>query len=517
MGEENNLNKKTVIETFSLEEENQLQPSVSVNSDGINSNGMVETNVDGSSVKERPRKNNGPKILILLLVLICFIGFGVYKYFSGNPTEIIKTVINNTYEDFSAALKKYGNTTANNNFDIFNDSFKLSGTLNFRNKDYKDLEKEKINFLVALDYKNKKAEMGATLDKNAKTLLDVNAIVKDDELYLISETLFKNKYDLGEYKFSSLFDFSALEGELNKQETLDVEDVDFIVRELKDALIDALDDEKMALSKETIDLNGKSIKTSKISYKLDYEALCRINNSLIDSISQNDAILEKFSKITGKNKTTLKEGLSQSRLDESDKENYPSVAFFSVYTTGLNHDVVRVCLTDGIDTMEVLINDDKVNLIYDEVSNKNKIEVQITSKDERYEIIVYDNNREVALFNIKEATADVFDMDYVYNYGDSDIKVRGKFTQKRTSDKVFEWNASFDMDFDGVKSYFGIDLTAKSERGVQVATQDLSGTIKSESLTNEDNQYMMQKLMTLQDSVLFKYFYELVDGNTNIG
>lgn len=520
MGEENNNLNKRVIETFSMEDDDNTQPVGETAQTNVPTDVQtVQNEVQGSVPVESksPKKSKAPIILILLLVL-CAVGFCAYKYFSANPTEVIKSVINKTYEDFSAGLKKYDSASSQNTYDIFNDSLKLSGSLSFKNSQYKDLEKEIINFAVGLDYKNRKADVMANLTKGGSNLLEFNFISKNDNLYMTSNALL-NKYDLGEYNFDELFDFSDLESELQNRETVSLEDVDFIVRELKNALVETLDSEKMTLSKETINVNGKIVKTDKVSYEIDYETYCRVNNSIVDKILKNEALLDKLAGMTGVSSEDLKDGLEESRLDVEDEADYFGKVFFSLYTKGVSHEVVKASITNGIDSFELITEDDKMQFIYDEVSTKKRAEIQITEKDERYEVIVYVNNKEIVLLNVKEMNEELLDIDYVINYEEINLKGTFKVTQKSVSDKKMECNLEFTVDgeINGVKGDFAVLLATEIESDVNVANQNINGAIKAESMPIEDSEYLMQKLAELQDTILFKNIYEIIQGNMNLG
>lgn len=517
MGVEDDLNKKRVVESVDANDSSGSNVEKVLDKPSeVDEHKMESVNDDNDlfMLDEMKKKGSGSKIwVVLLLAIVCIAGFVGYKYFSSNPTEIIKIVLNNAYEDFSTELKKYGNTS-NNGVDLFNESFRMSGSLQFKDEKHKGIEKEKINYFIGLDYKNKRAEMGANLTKENDKLVDINLFNKDDYLYMTSDTMFKNKYNLGEYKFNSLFESVQFDGELNSAESLSIEEIDFVVKELKDALVDALDDEKMKMSKETIDLNGKSVKTDKISYEIDYAAYVRVNNALIDSILTRDALLEKLAKMMSMDKASFKQQLENARLSKSGNSDEYGKVFFILNTVGVGHEVVKASFTDGISSMYMLCSDDKVQFIYDDIVSKTKTEVQISKKDERYEFIIYVNNKEILLLNIKEMSEDLFDMDYVYDYESSNLKGNVKVISKKKDGRTS--NSTIDFSVRGMMSGeivdYDITLDMQVDYGVEIAKDNLSNAIKTESLTDEDNQQMFERLMKLQNSALVLYFYELFGG-----
>ena len=130
---------------------------------------------------------------------------------------------------------------------------------------------------------------------------------------------------------------------------------------MKDALVEILDKEKMSISNKTIDLDGNKIKTSKITYNIDYKAYCRLNNSIIDKLLDNEEVLKKLANILNENLDNLKGNLNKSYKDEKKRPDNFTTINFSIYTTGVSHDIAKIEIIDGIETISIaFINKNRI-------------------------------------------------------------------------------------------------------------------------------------------------------------
>lgn len=482
---------------------------MSNNKNVIESEKKTLNNVDNN---QNLKDNKSVKILfiyILITLVICLLGFGAYKYFTKNPTEIIKIIINDSYESFSQNLKKYNSSENAESLNILKESFKLSGTLYFKDEKNENLEKEKINYTVGLDNKNKRAEANINLTKNNKELAGIGVFSKNDNLYLTSDSLFDNSYNLGKQEFNTLFNFSNLESTNNK---VDLEDLDYVLRAMKDALVEILDKEKMSISNKTIDLDGNKIKTSKITYNIDYKAYCRLNNSIIDKLLDNEEVLKKLANILNENLDNLKGNLNKSYKDEKKRPDNFTTINFSIYTTGVSHDIAKIEIIDGIETISIaFINKNRIVITYDE--KKDILNIDITKEDKKYDIKVKMNSEEIALINVKEIDKNKTFIDYNYDYENTNIKGSISLsTEQIKKDKTdMMIRISIIGNIANQKCDYEIILNHKIEKNVEIANRNLEDSIDSKYITNKDLTKASNKLMNLQYSEIFSYILLLIN------
>lgn len=486
-----------------------------INPNNVNNEGVASpmSTTLPLAAQEPKKKKSRLGIVVIVLLVVCILGFVSYRFMFSDPTEVIKDVINRSYEDFSTMLKQYEDVVNNGgSVDLLDDSFKMSGNLYFKDSKNKNLEKEKINYSLGLDYKKKRAELKAGISKNSSVLADASVLFKNDMMYLKSDTILKNKYNIGEMKFDEMFDFEDI---LTNEETLSIDDIDFIVREMKDALVESLDSEKMSSSKETIDIDGQSVKTTKITYTLDEEAVMNLSNSVVDKIIGNEELVDKLADISGEDAEDLKDSLEESKITEEDEVEIKN-SEFTLYTTGITHDVAKIFFGNEDGSLEAIVNDkDKVKFIYTEKGHK--AEVHIIKKDERYEVKVYENNKEIVLLNIKELTDERLDIDYVINYDSCDLKGSVVLEEKVENDKKTNLELEFIVDGKIEKTPIKLDMVLTSELvfGSEIATDDVSGAIRG-NMSEEDQQYMMEKLSKLENLELLNVLFSSFQGDSFI-
>lgn len=465
---------------------------------------------------KKENKINRKKIIISILLLMIIMGlscFVAYKYFKNNPTEIVKMVINNTYEDFSSELKKLEDRPLLDSLNIIEDSFKISGNLTIKDKKYKELENEKISYLLGFDYKNKKAEAYIGLLKNSTVIGDFNVYCKHDNLYYLSDTMLNNIYNLGKFDFYNNFNLKELEEDLKKEKRINIEDIDFVIRQFKDALINSLDKDKMTISKEKILVGNEQIKAEKITYDLDYQSFNNLYNSTMEKILSSDETLDKISLIIGLSKEEVKDELSKSLTDlYSDGEMFNDLKF-SIYTRETTNKLVKFEIKNDKNAFEAAFMDNQINLV--NINGDDRTDVTVKKNENTYDINVKFNNALVASINIKELNEEVISLDYVYKYDKTDIK--GSFKLMSNQSNYFDYVIDFDVDSKiNNKSYsYGINLTMKIEKNVDVAPKDVSYAIESNTILDDDKYKMSYALYELQNSEIYKYLMKSVSAYSN--
>ncbi len=482
----------------------------------VNSKNGTNFNENGEGIKRVHKSRKKKKknyALIFVLLLICILGvasFKIYQYFAKNPTEIIKMVINDSYERFSKTLNDY--TPSNSSIDLIGEAVSYSGSLNFKNSNYIGLENEKIIYGLTLDYPNEVFDSKIKMVNGEEMIADIRAIMKNDNLYLKSESMFDNVYNAGKYKFSDYFDFSELKDSLEHNDDITVEDIDYVVGELKDILIASLDPDKMTLSKENVEVLGKTKKTDKVSYILDTESMKNLNDSFIDGILGNDDLLDRLSSLTDMKKDELKSLLSKS------KENYAgefASSEFNIYTTGISHEVVKLELKDRQANLEILFSNDDVLLSFK--TSGIELEIKCLDKGDDYEVTGSLNGQEIIKLTFAESD-DELDLEYEISYmGLIDFSGNMVITREENTDSSvagrFEFSISGNVYNEPVE--FEVEGTYEIKSGVKLGDIDVSNAITSEAITDEDTIKMTDSMLKIQESKIYKYFEDLLGSSAN--
>lgn len=456
--------------------------------------------------REKLANNKGKKKwiipLVISLVVIAALAVGGIFYFniSKNPTDVLKAVINNAYEDFSKELKKYDKNKID--FDIVEDSMKADGELELGGSLFKGLESDTLSFSYGLDYANKKAYASALLNENNKKLVDGSVYLQNDKTYLTSDSLFDNVYELSDAKFDEAFDLE----ELKNIKTPSVDDIDYVVKEFKDALIDSLDEKQMTQSKETIEINDKSINTTKITYTINEESAKDLSTKMADIILANDKLITKLAEMYNVENDFMKESIEELK-NEDNYADFGEGGEFVVYTTGVTNKAVGCEL--NIDGINISIKEYKDNAyieIYDE-ENENRIIITSIKEKDIYNVVINYNDEEVGTLNIKEANENTIDLDYDIDYEGIILNGSLKLSIENKNNDEYSYDIEFDIDYDilGQKNDFSIKLSMNINFKEDIDSVNTSKAISFDKMTEADANKMADKLAEIQNSKLFEY------------
>lgn len=454
---------------------------------------------------KKKKKNIALISFILIVGVLAVISVKIYQYFTSNPTEIIKTVINNYYEDFSKSLNDI--SFSSDKMDIFNEGMSYSGSIRFKDGNHRDLEKEKICYDILFDYKNKRFDGTLKMaSRENENIADARFLLKNDKMYMKSNSLFSKTYEIGDYKFDENFNFEDLESIIESYDGDMIEDIDYIVREFKNALIESLDEKKLTLSREDVEVLGKTKKTDKITYTLDREALDNFRKKFSENVLKNDDLIEKLATISSSTEEEIRDYF-ESEKDEDDFDGVED-GELNIYTTGLDHEVVKVELKDSEATLEMLLSNDDV-LISMESASVN-VEIKGLKRDDGYEITGELNGVRLVKFLIKENDKKAFKVDYEITYmglinlsGNLDVTQNNK--EEKESSTVIDFSANGKVGEENLD--FGLEFVLDVKGNVDVPNIDVTEALKIDAMTEEDANTLMTKITELENSAIFKYLF----------
>lgn len=468
----------------------------------------VKYNVSNDFTKNGKKKKMIVPIVIAAIALFLVIGGIVYKTISNNPTNILKDSINNAYKDFKDELKEYDKKKKD--FDITKDSLKISGDVELTGDIFKDLKDDKISFEAGLDYANKLLEGEATLKEDGKDLLNATVFTKDNKIYLKSNNLFDNTYLLDDFDFDSEFDLEDYELAMQEVNNISTDDIDYLVKEFKDALIKSLNKDEMTKEKETIEINDLTVKTTKISYNIDKSSTKELLTSLSNILSENDEFLSKLAKMTDTEKSDIKDALKELK----DSDNYDDIpkGELNVYTTGVTNKVVKTELKLDTITMSYSDYKDNVYILVNEKESNMKLEVIATTEKDITDIEVKLNKEKIATFTVRQFDEEGIDFDYNINI-ENEIKAKGSFkvTCKEKSKTEYEGVMEFSInaEIDGEEFDFGANINYTIQTKEKIADYDTSKAIEADDMTSEDNEKLEKALEELENSNIYSFIEDM--------
>lgn len=503
--------KNDELKVDAVENESPVALSGSAES-GIEKSSITETYDVGENlgIDLNPKKKKKSLTGVIVIVAVLILGAGLYfayKGFTENPTDIIKKVIENAYKDFSANLNEVDQKTSE--IDILNEPVKMTGEISYNTDTFKGLDKEKVTYDFGLDYKKKMAVVGGSLLKDGSNLVDAKLYLKNDKMYMKSNTLFDNTYDLGDQKFDELFDFKDLEDVLNTNDIPNVDDIDYIVREFKNALIASLDSEKMTLEKGNLDIEGKSIKTNKITYKLDKEAMMNLSNSIVRKVLENDELVSKLARLCGEKEEDVEDALEASIIeDESEIDEFDGD--FVIYTTGITYKVVKIELVSGGEKITFTDYDDKMRIIIDTIEFRG--ELASIKNGDVYDVTISVNGNKIVVLKVREFEDEKIDLDYEIDV--DGVKLEGTLKinvdSKKSSELKGAIDATLKMTQGGEKANYSLKFTFDLLGNATLEDIDTSKAVKD--FTEEDYTKLTGKLEELESSALYNY----ISGNAGL-
>ena len=475
------------------------------------------TTLGNAQASQMPNQNNAPKnkgtikiaIIVIAILLIGGLAFGVYAlFFAPSKTDMLKSAINDVYAGFSSSLEKLEKQKVD--IDIFNDSLKLEGDFQIAGSTFAKLKDDKIDFTLGLDYKNKLMEASGKLSEKNKDLLDGKIILKNNHLYLKSDSLLNNVYDLGSYNFDDHVDLGDLENDLNSVDLPSASDIDFIVKEFKDALLNSLDEKNMKQEKVDLSINNTKVKATKITYTINKETMLKLAKNLATELNSNDNLKAKLVDIFKINKDDYQDALDAMQ-DEKAFDSFEGEGEFSIYATGVTHQFAgaELIVKDG-GKLAFYNSGDNAYFIFNEEESNETLEITSVKEKDIYDVritMTEDNKAiEVAKLTIRKLTNEEIDLDYDLNIEDTkasgSLKLTGKQDNKNITGKV-----EFSVNYTEDKEKYDVSFTAnyKVTAGQKIATDNVSTAISSENITDEDMTKVKDKLTDLESSNIYDY------------
>ena len=316
------------------------------------------------------KDKHSSKIVLVVLISIVFlmlIVFGGYFYFS-RPSKIVVDSINTLYDNFTNLITPE-NFTNTKEFE----TMVLDTNFNFNTNidGLEEINKDKFNVKLGIDYPNKVMSMGAAWNEEEVNILGFLYYFVNNKAYM----KFQGDDRLLEIdgEDEDTFNFDDAFTENNK--TLNYEDTMYVMDELKDTFVNSLDMGVLKKSREVIKVNGKDEKATKITYPLTGKNVEKIINNFVDKVNSNSKLLDKLSVMYAIDKNTLKENLKAMK-----NGSYEDAGEINFYANTYYTDLVKLeYYNDGV-SVAVIFNDDKDEVIIDNGEYETVITINITNK-----------------------------------------------------------------------------------------------------------------------------------------
>lgn len=383
-----------------------------------------------------------PLIAAIVVVALVVIG-SITKVATSTPKAIFKSNINKAYKEVSDFLDDA--KKLKKDFDFENEAIYLKGDVKV-DTNIKELEEElgpiknvSLSFEGGMDLKNEELLAGANI-KGDKESIGGTLYYKDNVAYIKTsflEDIIKMEMDDLGVDFDEIKDeYDEIKDEIK----VDYDSYDYIVKTFKNALIKSLDSKSMEKGKGTFEVDGKTVKATKVSYVFDKSAVKELVNSLSEQLLENDEFLKKVAESTGLEKADVKEAIKEVK-DAAKEIDFSGEVKLNIYIKGLTNKAVGFSVEyKDKEYFSVFKDGKKTEAIFDTHVKSEygsmKIVALAEEKKNETEVTVKYNKETVASLTIRKFEEEEIDFDYKVNMGEQSIKGTIYFTAKQKKNNI---------------------------------------------------------------------------------
>lgn len=491
--------EKNIEETTEETVENNVEEVTNIEEEQSVKEEVVENISTVSAINSEKKNKNGIVIaLIILVALVAVAWFAYTKLF--NTKNIFIRSINKGYAEFEDLIdESTKNQKDIKTFVMSNDmSFNLDVDKSLIDEDTKEIidEVNKLSIKNEIGFDQKNQKMLLTLDAlySEKDLINVGAYLQDEKVYVELKNIFDKYIEIPVEEYGVMFDGTGIGN-------ASVEDVKYILSKSKDAIINNLDGKKFKKSNATIDVDGKNVKTTKITYTFDEKSVLELSEKVVEDISKDSKYIKILAKVSGMEEKEIKDALKEAKT--SIKEEIKNGEFnseteikLSVFVKGITRKNAGYELEvndeyDGTSKMSYYKNG-KTEVF--KMSQDKEDIITATSKDDKTVIKLNAEGEEIKVTITKKESGKTTNYDFTVDV--NGMKINGKLTEeiiKENKDGSGESKVTVEASMMGLVK-FKISDTIKLEYKDKLELPNISNSVNYEELSEEDYNKIMTKL-----------------------
>ena len=310
---------------------------------------VPQNNMEGEA---KPKKDNKKIVIgVIAVLVVAIIAVVVAKvFFINDPKEVFESSITTLFDYMEQKTNEY----VPNEMNLEENDLMINGTISFNtNQDLGELEDLKnyaVDLEIGVSLKNEILKANIGLLENSQDFLAANVFVQDGHAYIKMPELLNETIDNGEYDWDSSVSVTST--------TYTKEDYLTIIRGTKEMLIASINKDKITTQKD-ITLEGSSEKVTEITYAIDKETYNEMLNSFYNYMTNHNDYVEALAKVTSSDAETILEAVGEARENNS----YEGGIKISIYTKGLQNEIVEAVIDDGETSIRVKIDGDKYTLL----------------------------------------------------------------------------------------------------------------------------------------------------------
>jgi hypothetical protein len=321
-----------------------------------------------------------------------------------------------------------------------------------------------INYQYGSDPKNNNTYVKLNSDINAKDFIDMELYQKGDKQYIY----LKDIYD----KYIESNSTNLVNTQSDK-----TEDTIYLVNKIKTSSINALKTSDFTTETKTIDVNGISMVTDKISLKLNDKRMKEITKVVLTDLKNDDKAISIINSLSG-SETNAKDSLNDAINSIDKKTLLEKDVTFDIYVK--DDAIVKVDVFDGTaKTMD-----------YISYVDFNPIK----------ELVVYSANQEFIRAKFEQKS--VNDISYEISLGKDVVFANGtiaKMITENSTNKTWDLSLGFNLILSYDNSVLGsikVDTKATTKVGGEVKMPSSFDAVNENDLTDQEKEDISNKLTT---------------------
>lgn len=439
--------------------------------------------------KEKNRRGKA-KFLICGFLAIIAIAIGLYvgyKKLNNDPMGIYKDTINGIYKTLDNVLKENKDNILGT-LDIQKDPFiaEIEAKLESNMPELKNFTGLKYNIATSMDLANKKMNVSINIDESDKALLNLILSVIDENVYL---KVFDKVLDLGKEDIFNNMDIDNYLKINGNEMKYDYNNYSYILKEIKNILINSLDKNKFKMENTTITISNKEYKSKKVSYILDKENMERTLKYIKENILKDEKLIKVIAETTGVSTNELTEALKEN----TNMNGYKDTKII-LYTDKFNELIAGSFVVNEDEILKVDCINNEFNLV---IEKDNQILKVTQDKKEHITITFNEDNNQVFKI-ILEQNAKEYKIPFMFNIEGNEVN--GTLELKNVEESKDSIAANFRFSLNTTISNEKIDFTLDGKyvlAKANVNSLDTTGSIKINDISEEEAMEILNKFNDL--------------------
>lgn len=392
------------------------------------------------SKKKTKKKKGKKKIIIPPIIVFILVGLGVGVFMFLNTSAMI--VANTITKSFKEAIEVVANIE---DFDLEKEPVLIGGTfvLDTDIEGLEDLSKEKIGYSFGTDLKHEKMELGLSLKEDKTKIFDLGLYIANKKAYLSLKDDLAKLIELGDVNDFSELDITSIK--------YSKEDIILLMKEITLIFTNSIEFDKIEKSSDTIKVDGKNTKVTKITYDLNEENARIFRENIRKNALNSQDFIKILARLTGESENEIRVSLQK-------ESGNGEIGTINIYTSGLLNKLVKA---------ELVIDEGSLSITKGKNTN-----VNLKVDDAFMDLEIFEYSKEK--LSIK------------FRLGDSEDNFDGSFTSSLKKLNETDYLGNIELKLNVAKQKFTLTTAYDVRVGSSISSIDSKKIITQEELQSSE-------------------------------